>query len=138
MTTVFATALSEGLASLGHHEAALRTIDDAIGQLGEHGESFDMPDMLRARGNALGLSGRLDEAESCLLRSLGLARRQSALGWELRAGLTLARLWRDNGRQDEARALIAPLHARYAEGLDTVDLVAAKAMLDAANRKPRR
>jgi predicted ATPase/DNA-binding winged helix-turn-helix (wHTH) protein len=138
MTTVFATALSEGLASLGHHEAALRMIDDAIGQLGEDGESFDLPDMLRARGNALGLSGRLDEAESCLLRSLGLARHQSALGWELRSGLTLARLWRENGRQDEARALIAPLYARYAEGLDTVDLVAAKAVLDAANRKPRR
>jgi predicted ATPase len=138
MTTVFATALSEGLASLGHHEAALRTIDDAIGLLGEDGESFDLPDMLRARGNALGLSGRLDEAESCLLRSLALARRQSALGWELRAGLALARLWRENGRQDEARALIAPLYARYAEGLDTVDLIAAKAMLDAANRKPRR
>jgi predicted ATPase len=72
-----------------------------------------------------------------LLRSIDIARQQSALGWELRAALTLARLWQQSGRAAEARALIAPLHARYTEGLDSIDLTAASALLRGKNRKPR-
>ena len=137
MTTVFATALAEGLASLAQYEEALRTIDAAIAQIGDGGESFDLPDMFRAKGHILALSGRAAEAESHLLRSLEIARIQSALGWELRAALDLARLWQQSGRAAEARALVAPLYARYTEGLDSVDLAAARALLRGKNRKPR-
>jgi len=137
MTTVFATALAEGLASLAQYEEALRTIDAAIAQIGDGGESFDLPDMFRAKGHILALSGRAAEAENQLRRSLDIARNQSALGWELRAALNLAQLWRQSGRTAEARALVAPLHARYTEGLDSIDLVAARALLREKNRKPR-
>jgi predicted ATPase/DNA-binding winged helix-turn-helix (wHTH) protein len=137
MTTVFATVLADGLASLGQFEEALRTVDGAIAQIGDRGESFDLPDMFRVKGRILGLSGRRAEAETCLLHSLEISRDQSALGWELRAALTLGQLWQQNGRGTEAHALIAPLYARYQEGFDSLDLMAAKALLDAGNRAPR-
>jgi tetratricopeptide (TPR) repeat protein len=137
MTTVFATVLADGLASLGQFEEALRTVDGAIAQIGDGGESFDLPDMFRVKGRILGLSGRRAEAETCLLHSLEISRDQSALGWELRAALTLGQLWQQNGRGTEAHALIAPLYARYQEGFDSLDLMAAKALLDAGNRAPR-
>jgi len=129
MTTMFATALAEGLASLGELEDALRTIDQAIIQIGD-GESSDLPEMFRVKGHILGLCGRSAEAETCLRRSLEIARRQSALGWALRTALTLGQLWQKSGRNAEARALIAPLHARFEEGLDSRDLVAARTLLE--------
>jgi hypothetical protein len=55
----------------------------------------------------------------------------------LRTALTLGRLWQQNGRDAEVRALIAPLHARYQEGLGSLDLVAARTLLDAQNRSLR-
>lgn len=137
MTTVFATALAEGLTSLNQFDEALHTIDGAMAQIGDSGESFDLPEMLRVKGHILGLCGRTAEAESWLLRAIEIARKQSALGWELRAALTLGRLWRQSGRGAEACALIAPLHARYTEGLASLDLMAARTLLEAENRAPR-
>jgi predicted ATPase/DNA-binding winged helix-turn-helix (wHTH) protein len=127
--TVFATALAEGLALLKQFEEALHTIDGAIAQIGDGGESFDLPEMLRVKGHILLSSGRTAEGENYLLRALEISRNQSALGWELRTALTLARLWQQTGRDADARALIAPLHARYAEGLNSPDLIAAKTLL---------
>ena len=133
MTTVFATAMAEGLAALNLFDEALRMIGDAIAQVGDHGESFDMPEMLRVKGDILARSGKPAEAESELQRSLALSRKQCALGWELRGALTLGRLWRKAGRAGKARALIEPLFARYREGLLTRDLVAAKNFLGTLN-----
>lgn len=133
MTTVFATALAEGLASQGQTEEALRTIDEAIAQIGDHGESFDMPEMLRVKGDILAQLENDAEAETFLQRSLALARRQGALGWELRASLSLARIWQRNGRAGEVRPMLAPLLAQYHEGLSTHDLVRAKQLLGSLN-----
>jgi predicted ATPase/DNA-binding winged helix-turn-helix (wHTH) protein len=130
MTTMFATALAEGLAAQGELDQALQTIDQAITQLGDGSETSDLPEMFRVKGHILGLCGRSAEAETTLRRSLDIAHRQSALGWELRTALTLGRLWQKSGRESEARALIAPLHARYEEGLGSLDLIAARALLD--------
>lgn len=133
VTTVFATALAEGLASQDQPEEALRTIDEAIAQIGDHGESFDMPEMLRVKGDILAQLKNDGEAETCLQKSLVLSRRQSALGWELRAALSLARIWQRNGRQGEALAMLAPLVAQYHEGLSSLDLTRAKGLLDELN-----
>jgi tetratricopeptide (TPR) repeat protein len=133
MTTVFATALAEGLASASQPEEALRTIDEAIAQIGSRGESFDMPEMLRVKGDILAQSGNAAEAESYLQKSLALSRKQCALGWELRGAISLGRVWRRTGRGPEAHALIAPLVAQYQEGLATRDLLAAKELLGAFN-----
>lgn len=133
MTTVFATALAEGLAAQNQPAEALRTIDEAIAEVPDHGESFDMPEMLRVKGDILARSGNVPEAESWLRKSLDLSRRQSALGWELRGAISLGRVWDQAGRRDDARTLLAPLVARYQEGVKTRDLVAARELLGTLN-----
>lgn len=133
MTTVFATALAEGLASQNQPDEALQAINEAIAQIPDHGESFDMPEMLRIKGDILARSGNPVEAESCLRKSLDLSQRQCAVGWELRGAISLGRIWRQAGKAGDARDLLAPLVARYQEGLQTRDLVAAKGLLAALN-----
>ena len=60
-----------------------------------------------------------------------VARAQQAKSWELRAAMSMARLWRDQGKRDEARELLAPVYGWFTEGFDTLDLKEAKALLDA-------
>jgi class 3 adenylate cyclase/predicted ATPase len=79
----------------------------------------------------LQLRGRhLDEAEACFDKALVVARRQDAKMWEVRAAMSLARLWRDQGRWAEANDLLAPVYGWFTEGFDTADLREAKALLD--------
>ena len=68
--------------------------------------------------------------ESHFQRSLAIARRQEAKSFELRAATSLALLWRDQGRQDEARELLAPIFGWFTEGFDMPDLIEAKALLE--------
>ena len=63
-------------------------------------------------------------------RALGVARTQQAKSWELRAAMSMARLWRDQGKRDEARVLLAPVYGWFTEGFDTLDLKEAKVLLD--------
>jgi predicted ATPase len=70
------------------------------------------------------------KAEAYLERALVVARAQQAKSWELRAAMSMARLWRDQGKRDEARALLAPVYGWFTEGFDTLDLKEAKALLD--------
>jgi predicted ATPase len=71
------------------------------------------------------------QAEACFHQALAIARRQEAKSWELRAALSLARLWQRQGQTAEARALLAPLCGWFTEGFDTADLQEAKALLEA-------
>ena len=133
MTTVFATTLAEGLTAQNQLDEALQTINEAIAEIPDHGESFDMPEMLRVKGEILARSGEAAEAEHCFRKSLDLSRRQCALGWELRGAISLGRVWRQAGRVGDARDLLTPLVARYHEGLQSRDLVAARELLVALN-----
>jgi predicted ATPase len=63
-------------------------------------------------------------------RALAVARKQQAKSWELRTAMSMARLWRDQGKPDEARELLAPVYGWFTEGFDTLDLKEAKALLD--------
>jgi predicted ATPase len=69
-------------------------------------------------------------AEAYFERALTVARSQQAKSWELRAAMSMARLWRDQGKRDEARELLAPVYGWFSEGFDTLDLKEAKALLD--------
>jgi predicted ATPase len=69
-------------------------------------------------------------AEDHFRQALGWARRQGALSWELRAATSLARMWRNQDRSEEARELLAAVYDRFTEGFETADLTAAKALLD--------
>jgi predicted ATPase len=70
------------------------------------------------------------KAEAYFERALEVARRQRAKSWELRAAVSMARLWRDQRKPQQARELLAPVHGWFTEGFDTLDLTEAKALLD--------
>ena len=70
------------------------------------------------------------KAEAYFERALAVARAQQAKSWELRAATSMARLWREQGKLDEARNLLAPVYGWFTEGFDTLDLKQAKALLD--------
>ena len=95
-----------------------------------------MPEILRIKGHLLASAPRSDfsEAKDWLLRSLELARQQSALGWELRTATTLARLLSDQGRTTEAHDMLAGIYGRFTEGFDTSDLRIARRLLDDPSR----
>jgi predicted ATPase len=69
------------------------------------------------------------QAETCFQQALGIARRQQAKSWELRAATSLARLWQRQGKRAEAHALLAPIYGWFTEGFDTTDLQEARALL---------
>ena len=70
------------------------------------------------------------KAEAYFERALAVARQQQAKSWELRAAMSMARFWRDQGKRDEARELLAPVYGWFTEGFDTLDLKEAKALLE--------
>jgi predicted ATPase len=70
------------------------------------------------------------KAEACFERALTVARAQQAKSFELRAAMSTAQLWRDQGKREEARELLAPVYGWFTEGFDTLDLRQAKALLD--------
>jgi len=69
------------------------------------------------------------QAEACFQQAITVARRQQAKSWELRAAMSLARLWQQQGKHHEARELLAPIYGWFTEGFDTADLQEAKALL---------
>ena len=90
-----------------------------------------MPEALRIKGEVLLLcKGEANAAGDNFRRSLDFARRQGALSWELRTAMSLARLWRDQGRNKEARELLTSVYARFTKGFGTADLQTAKRLLD--------
>ena len=70
------------------------------------------------------------KAEAYFERALAVARQQQAKSWELRAAMSMARLWRDQGKPQQARELLAPVYGWFTEGFDTLDLKEAKALLE--------
>ena len=76
------------------------------------------------------------KAEAYFERALTVARLQQAKSWELRAAMSMARLWRDQGKRDEARDLLTPVYGWFTEGFDTRDLKEAKALLEELAAKP--
>jgi hypothetical protein len=85
----------------------------------------------RLRGEALlAGAGMVSEAEAAIEKGIDVARRQNAKSWELRAATSLARLRRQQGRQQEAVALLAPVYEWFTEGFDTADLKEARTLLD--------
>ena len=85
--------------------------------------------MRRTRGDLL-VGIDYAAAEESYHNALAVARQQQAKFWELRAAMSMARLWRDQGKRDEARELLAPVYGWFTEGFDTLDLKGAKALLD--------
>jgi predicted ATPase len=90
------------------------------------------PELLRLKGELLVAfdPGAKADAEVAFCQAIDIAQRQSSKSWELRAAMSMARLWRDQGKWEEARELLAPIYGWFTEGFDTRDLKEAKALLD--------
>ena len=71
-----------------------------------------------------------DEAKTCFQQALAIARQQQAKSWELRAAMSLSRLWQRQGKRDQARELLASVYGWFTEGFDTADLQDARVMLE--------
>jgi class 3 adenylate cyclase/predicted ATPase len=120
-------------AERGQCEEARRCIDDAMLAVENTRETWCESEIHRIAGDVELMSQKPDtvKAQAHFDRALMISRAQQSKSLELRASTSLARLWRDQGKQDEARALLAPLYGWFTEGFDTLDLRQAKTLLDA-------
>lgn len=131
LSSAFSRVLAEGLARTGHSTEAISIINTIMADAARGPETFELPDLLRARAAVLMAASPANwpTAEASLKDSLDCARRQSALGWELRSAIALGRQWADHGRADEARNLLADVYERFTEGSGTADLIEAERLL---------
>jgi predicted ATPase len=135
LTTAFNSTLAEGLARIGRMDEALAVVDETIALVERSGEMFNLPELLRIKGEFLASTSAASQAAKIFSRALEVAAAQSALGWELRAATSLARMRGRN--QDATRAALAGIHARFTEGFDTADLKAATDLLGEPRWRPR-
>jgi tetratricopeptide (TPR) repeat protein len=117
--------------SIGKPEAALASVAAGLEAVEKMGGAPLEAELHRLRGEALlAGAGTVSEAEAAMQQGIDVARRQNAKSWELRGAMSLARLRRQQGRQQEAVALLAPILGWFTEGFDTADLKDAKTLLD--------
>jgi predicted ATPase len=125
------SCLARAHVGLGQLEEARRAIGDAMTVMEATKEIWQESDLHRIAGDFALLSPEPDaaRAQAHFERALAVARQQKAKSWELRAAISLSRLWRDQGRDREARDLLAPILEWFTEGFDTPDYREAKAQL---------
>jgi predicted ATPase len=119
-------------AELGKFDDAWRCIDEATTAVETTKEKLWEAEVNRVAGEITMMPPERDvaKAETYFERALMVARQQQAKSWELRAAMSLARLWRSQGKVQQARELLAPVYGWFTEGFDTRDLKEAKALLE--------
>jgi tetratricopeptide (TPR) repeat protein len=124
--------LAMAYAELGQLDDAQRSIDDAIDKVERSKEKWCEAEVHRIAGEIAlkSLAPDPEKAEAYFEHALAVARQQQAKSWELRAATSMARLWRDQGKRQQARDLLAPVYGWFTEGFDTLDLKEAKGLLD--------
>jgi predicted ATPase/DNA-binding SARP family transcriptional activator len=131
--TALLGTLAQGLAEAGQADQGLATIDEALARSERDAELWCIAELLRLKADVL-VRARgaraVAAAEEHVRRGLDWARRQDVLSLELRCAVSLARLWHGQGRDGEARDLLAPVYRRFSEGFDTAELQGAKGLLD--------
>jgi predicted ATPase/class 3 adenylate cyclase len=128
----FLSLLARAYAGLSEFDDAWRCIGEAMTAVETTKEKWSEAEVHRVAGEIALLSQEPDtaKAEAYFERALSVGRQQQAKSWELRAAMSMARLWRDQGKRDEARELLAPVYGWFTEGFDTLDLKDAKVLLD--------
>jgi class 3 adenylate cyclase/predicted ATPase len=137
----FLALLAEACGKVGQAEEGLSALSEALALVNKTGERFYEAELYRLKGeltlaqsSVQGLASSVQkEAEECFWKAIEIARRQSAKSLELRAATSLARLWRQQGKKDEAHALLAKIYGWFTEGFDTKDLQEAKTLLKELN-----
>ena len=125
--------LARANAEIGQFDAATRCIGETMTSVETAKERWCEAEVHRIAGEIALLSPELDasKAEAYFNHAFTVARAQEAKSWELRAAMSMARLWHDQGMREKARALLAPVYGWFTEGFDTRDLKEAKVLLDA-------
>jgi adenylate cyclase len=127
---------AEACARAGRISEGLTALDEAEAFAKERGEGYWAPEIPRLRGELLlAADQQATAAEECFQQALDIARQQGARSLELRAAMSLARLWQRDERSAEARELLTPIFGAFTEGLETPDLRDAKQLLDALASK---
>jgi predicted ATPase len=123
--------LAKAHSELGQADDAWRCIREATTLIETTNERWCEAEVNRIAGEIALKSPEQEtaKAQAYFKRALAVARQQQAKSWELRAAMSMARLWRDQGKRDEARDLLAPVYGWFTEGFDTRDLKEAKALL---------
>jgi predicted ATPase len=129
---LFLSFLARAYSELGQFDDAWRCIGDAKTAMATTKETWFEAEINRTAGEIALLSPvpNTARAEADFERALAVARAQQAKSWELRAAMSMARLWRDQGKRQQAHDLLAPVYGWFTEGFDTLDLKQAKALLD--------
>jgi predicted ATPase len=125
--------LAEAHGMMGQPEAGLAALAEALTHVDTTGERLNESELYRLQGELILLQQSPDnhtEAETCFHHALEIARAQEAKSLELRAATSLARLWQQQSKRQEAYDLLAPVYEWFTEGFDTLDLKDAKALLD--------
>jgi len=129
---IWLSYLARAHAELGQRDKAWRRIAEAITAIKASKERWCEAEVNRVAGEIALMSPERDttKAEAYFEHALAVAREQRAKSWELRATTSMARLWRDQGKRQQARDLLAPVYGWFTEGFDTLDLKEAKALLE--------
>jgi predicted ATPase len=124
--------LAEATGNAGQAAEGLVLVAEARAWVDSHAERFWEAELHRLQGRLLLQDAPPDahQAEACFQQALALARRQQAKSLELRAAMSLSRLWQQQGKQAEARELLEPIYGWFTEGFDTADLQEAQALLE--------
>jgi predicted ATPase len=124
--------VAEAYGQGGQPEEGLRVLGEALALVNDTGMRHYEAEMHRLKGELLlqQSSSNQTEAESCFQQAIAIAQNQQAKSLELRAATSLARLWQQQGKRQEAYDLLAPVYNWFTEGFDTADLQDAKALLD--------
>jgi predicted ATPase len=132
LVPIFLSDLARAHAEVGQFDDAWRRIDEAMAVVKTTRETWFEADIHRVAGEIALMLPEPDAAKAAAYfeRALSIARAQQARSWELRAATSMARLWRDLGKRNAARDLLAPIYGWFTEGFDTLDLRQAKALLD--------
>jgi predicted ATPase/class 3 adenylate cyclase len=132
----FLAMLADAYQTLGQAEAGLHVLAEALGEAHTTVARYYEAELYRLKGELLLVRSheRHREAETCFRQALEVARRQQAKSLELRAAMSLSRLWRRQDKREEARQLLAEVYGWFTEGFDTADLREAKALLEELSR----
>jgi TOMM system kinase/cyclase fusion protein len=132
----FLAWLAEACGSAGQAEEGLHGLAEALSIVESQGQRWWEAELYRLKGELLRARAaeHHTEADTCFRQALEIARRQQAKSLELRAAMSLSRLWQQQGKRDEACELLAPIYGWFSEGFDTADLQEAKALLTEVSR----